>query len=79
MQKIRYNNTIGFKLIKETEPNYFYIVNGVRKNRFSFRKDELIKKYGCSNDDTEHNFCKSNGWYRIYDCGCKVFCYNKDI
>lgn len=72
-------NTIGFKLIKETEPNYFYIVNGVRKNRFSFRKDELIKKYGCSNDDTEHNFCKSNSWYRIYDCGCKVFCWNKDI
>ena len=71
--------SIGFECIKETEPNYFYIVNGVRKNRFSFRKDELIRKYGCTNNDTEHNFCKSKGWYRIYDCGCKVFIWNKDI
>lgn len=70
---------IGFNFMKETEPNYFYIVNGVRKNRFSLRKDELVRKYGCSINDTEHNFCKTNGWYRIYDCGCKVFVWNKDI
>ena len=71
--------TIGFNFMKETEPNYFYIVDGVRKNRFSFRKDELVRKYGCSINDTEHNFCKTNGWYRIYDCGCKVFIWNRDI
>lgn len=70
--------SIGFILIKETEPNYFYVVDGVRKNRFSFRKDELIRKYGCSISDTEHNFCFSNGWYRIYDCGCKVFVWKND-
>lgn len=70
--------TLGFKEIRKTEPNYFYIINGERKNRFSFRKDVLISKYGCSKDDTEHNFCKSQGWYRIYDCGCKVFIYKND-
>ena len=35
--------------------------------------DILISKYGCSPNDTEHNFCKNKGWYRIYDCGTKVY------
>ena len=70
---------MGFNYIKKTEPNYFYIIDNVRKNRFSFRKDVLIKKYGCSPSDTEHNFCKSQGWYRIYDCGRKVFVWENDI
>ena len=28
-------------------------------------------------NDTEHNFCKSKGWYRIYDCGTKVYKWKK--
>lgn len=70
---------LGFTYVKKTEPNYFYIIDGVRKNRFSFRKDVLITKYGCSPSDNEHNFCRSQGWYRIYDCGCKVFLWQNNI
>jgi ssDNA-binding Zn-finger/Zn-ribbon topoisomerase 1 len=61
-----------------SQPNYFYIVNGERKNRFGYRKDILMSKYGCSPDDTEHNFCYNKGWYRIYDCGTKVYKWKKE-
>lgn len=64
---------IGFKFVRNTKPSYFYVIGDKRKSRFSFRKDILISKYGCSEDDTEHNFCFSHGFYRIYDCGCKLF------
>lgn len=39
----------------------------------TFIKDVLISEYGCSPDDTEHNFCFKQGWYRIYDCGTMVY------
>ncbi len=64
---------IGFKYIHDSEPSYFYVIGDERKNRFGFRKDLLISKYGCTPDDTEHNFCFSHGWYRIYDCGTKLY------
>jgi hypothetical protein len=64
---------LGFTFSHQSIPSYFYIFGQTRKNRYGFRKDILIKKYGCSSDDTEHNFCLSNGWYRIYDCGTKLY------
>ena len=66
-------NKLGFTFVHNSEPSYFYLVNGERKNRFSYRKDILISKYGCRRNDTEHNFCNNNGWYRIYDCGTMLF------
>lgn len=68
---------LNFKFSHESEPNYFYIIGNERKNRFGFRKDLLISKYGCDPSDTEHNFCFNKGWYRIYDCGTKVYKWKK--
>ena len=62
-------NHLGFKYDGVTEPSYFYNQDGKIVNRFACRKDILISKHGCSPNDTEHNFCMSMGWYRIYDCG----------
>lgn len=64
---------LGFTLYNKSNPNYYYIINGERKNRFNFRKSILIKKYGCPQEMSEHEFCLQNKWYRIYDCGC--LCY----
>lgn len=64
---------LGFAFIRNTDPSYYYVFNDKRKNRFAFRKDVLIKKYGCSKDETEHSFCLKNRWYRIYDCGTKLY------
>lgn len=64
---------LNFNFINNTVPNYFYIKNKKRYNRYGFRKNILVEKYGCDNSDTEHNFCYQNGWYRIYDCGSKLY------
>lgn len=66
-------NELGFNFSHNSEPNYFYVINGERKNRFGYRKDILISKYGCDPNDTERNFCFNKGWNRIYDCGTKVY------
>ena len=60
---------LGFEFVHNTQPSYYYVINGKRHNRFAFRKDRLIAKYGCPPEITEHEFCLSKGWYRIYDCG----------
>lgn len=70
---------IGFKLDHVSKPNYFYVINGKRYNRFGFRKDVLVRKYGCPPEMTEKSFCESKGWYRIYDCGCLVYKWEKTI
>lgn len=64
---------LGFHEYNISEPSYFYVIDGERHYRFTYRKEVLIKKYGCPEDMTEHGFCLSQKWYRIYDCGC--LCY----
>ena len=64
---------MGFTFIKNTTPNYFYIFGTHRKNRFGFRKNILVEKYGCPPDITEKEFCFNQKWYRIYDCGNKLY------
>lgn len=64
---------IGFRFVRDTKPNYFYVDKDRRKNRFAFRKDILVKRYGCPVEMTEKEFCRRNRWYRIYDCGSKLY------
>ena len=71
--------TIGFELDGISKPNYFYVVRNKRYHRFSFRKDVLIKKYGCPEGMSEHEFCKSKQWFRIYDCGNMKFSLKIDM
>lgn len=63
---------MGFKLSHISRPNYFYVVNNKRKNRFNYRKSELISE-GYDSNKTEHEIMLDRGIYRIYDCGCKVY------
>ena len=65
---------LGFSKYNESEPSYFYVIDGERHYRFTYRKDVLISKYGCTEEETEHGFCLKNKWYRVYDCGC--LCYD---
>lgn len=64
---------LGFHKYNESKPNYYYVIGNKRENRFNFKKSILMKKYNCPQNMSEHEFCKSKGWYRIYDCGC--LCY----
>lgn len=68
---------LGFKKYNISPPNYYYIIGDKRKNRYNFRKQILIKKYGCPENTSEHDFCLLNKWYRIYDCGCLCYEWKK--
>ena len=65
-------NKLGFTFSHYSKPNYFYVIDNVRKNRFNFRKKILVEKYNCPLEMSERDFCKKKKWYRIYDCGTSV-------
>lgn len=59
---------LGFRSVGETDPNYYWVINDIRKHRFGFRKDKLIKM-GFDPNKTESEIMNENGHYRIFDCG----------
>ncbi len=67
-------NKLGFEFSHKTKPNYYYIVDGIRKHRFQFRKDVLINQ-GFDPLKSEHNIMLERKIYRIYDSGHLKFIY----
>ena len=67
---------LGFTLDHVSRPSYFYIKGDKRYNRFGYRKDILIKQ-GFDKNKTEHEIMLERGIYRIYDCGTKVYKWEK--
>ena len=65
---------LGFKGVKETVPNYFYFHKdeGLRINRFNFRKDILVKE-GYDKNKSEHQIMNERNYYRVYDTGSLLF------
>ncbi len=65
-------NQLGFKLISQSRPNYWY-VDGLRRiYRFNLRKKPDEPK-----DISEHILRKNEGYYRIWDCGNLKFEINR--
>lgn len=70
---------IGFKKVHRTSPNYWYVKNGSRENRFKYRKDVLVS-LGFDGEKSENEIMRERGYYRIYDCGSYKFIFeNKSI
>ena len=67
---------LGFEYNHSSAPNYFYINNRHRENRFNYRKDVLVKQ-GFDANKSEHEIMLERKIYRIYDCGCKVYTFVK--
>jgi len=65
---------LGFKYIGKSQPNYYYIIDGIRKHRFNFRKDLLVKQ-GFDKNKTEHQIMIDRKIYRIYDSGNLKYLY----
>jgi len=66
---------LGFEFVSKTLPNYYYVIDGIRKYRFGFRKDVLIKE-GYDKNMTEHEIMNSRNIYRIYDSGSLKYIYS---
>ena len=68
-------NKLGFNFISKTQPNYYYIIDGIRHHRFNFRKDKLVKD-GFDSSKTEHDIMIERNIFRIYDSGNLKFIFN---
>jgi hypothetical protein len=68
---------LGFQLEHKTKPNYYYVIDDMRKYRFGFRKDVLIKN-GADPTKTEHQIMLEKNIYRIYDSGNLKYNYKNN-
>lgn len=60
---------IGFKLVSETKPNYWYTIgDSKRYHRYNFRKDILVKE-GYDKNKTEKQIMIDRGYLSVWDCG----------
>ena len=66
---------LGFTFVSKTQPNYYYIVNKIRRYRFNYRKNILIKQ-GYDSTKSEHEIMLGRKIYRIYDSGSLKFIHN---
>jgi hypothetical protein len=67
--------TLGFSLDKVSDPNYWWVVKGVRKHRFTYNKKKLVAK-GHDPLKTEVEIMHELGNYRIWGCGQDRWLYN---
>jgi len=61
-------NKLNFKKIHQSKPNYWYVIDDIRHNRFNYRKSILVK-HGFDKNKTEKEIMFERKIYRIYDCG----------
>ena len=66
---------LGFDNMHNTRPGYHYIVDKVRRHRYNYRKEKLVKD-GYDNNKTEHEIMLERNLYRIYNSGHICFCWN---
>lgn len=65
---------VGFNLIRESKPNYWYFKGNQVLHRFNFAKMFLKQKLEKFDPKkTEWENMKENGWNRFWDCGNFVF------
>ena len=70
---------LGFSLDRVNKPEYFYIIDGVRKHRYGYRKDVLREKFTWQykSNLTEYQNMLAFGYDRVWDCGTLKFIKKK--
>jgi hypothetical protein len=70
-------NKLGFVQDKMTDPNYYWVVNSIRENRFKYRKDKLVSM-GYDKNKTAVQIMQENGYYRVFDSGNRKWIFNRN-
>lgn len=65
---------LGFEYKSESNPGYWYVIDGIREHRFNWRKQKLVEM-GYNKDKTENEIMMELGFYRIYNAGNKKWIY----
>jgi len=66
---------LGFREISLSEPNYFWVVDEIRKHRFNYNKKKLVSQ-GFDPNLTEVEIMHGRGYYRVWGCGQKRWEYS---
>lgn len=73
-------NHLGFTYSHDSKPNYWYIINDILIHRSNYMKHKLKDKLDVYDSNlTEWENMQLNGFDRIWDCGNKIYKYNKDF
>jgi hypothetical protein len=67
---------LKFNKISLSSPNYFWVVNGVRRHRFNYNKKKLISE-GFDSKKSEVEIMHQRGYYRVFSCGQEKWTYTK--
>ena len=65
---------LGFDKNNLSEPNYFWVIDGIRKHRFNFNKKRLVK-LGFDPNKSESEIMHEKGYFRVYSCGQEKWIY----
>lgn len=67
-------DSLGFSKVSLSKPNYFWVVDGVRRHRYNYSKRKLIK-LGFDSNKTEVEIMHERGYYRIFSTGQEKWVY----
>lgn len=65
---------LGFEYVNLSKPNYYWVVDGIRKHRFNYSKKKLVK-LGFDSNLTEVEIMHERGYYRIFSTGQEKWIY----
>jgi hypothetical protein len=69
---------IGFSFVKNTTPNYWYTKTfKTREHRVKYQKHKLVDFPSYDNYLTEEDIMKKEKYFKIWDCGSKLYIWNK--
>ena len=66
---------LNFSYSHQSDPNYYWIIDGIKKHRFNYRKDKLVTM-GYNKNKTETEIMNSFNYYRVFDCGSKKWIFS---
>lgn len=66
---------LGFTKEQLSSPNYFWVVDGVRRHRYNFSKRKLVNQ-GFDKNLTEVEIMNNRGYYRIFSTGQQKWIYS---
>jgi len=67
---------LGFEYSHRSNPNYWWVIDGVRHHRFNYNKKRLVKE-GWDPTKTEVEIMYDRGYIRIFGCGQDKYIFKK--
>jgi hypothetical protein len=65
---------LGFSKVSLSEPNYFWVVDGIRRHRYNFSKRKLVSQ-GYDPNKTEVEIMNDRGYWRVFSTGQEKWVY----